>query len=56
MHTFLGRGEPEKSMPDQVSYPALSFLVAILALQTNGLAIAGQGIPTGSVPVIPPNL
>jgi hypothetical protein len=55
LHTWMGRGEREL-MPIQVSCPALRLLVTILILQTYGPAIAGQGSPIGSVPVIPPNL
>jgi len=60
LHTRMGRGEREPT-PIQVSYLAPRFLVAVetraLILQTNGpaFAIAGQEIPTGSIPVIPPN-
>jgi hypothetical protein len=57
LHIRIGRGECELA-PIQVSCLAPRFLVAILIPQTNGpaFAIAGQDIPTGSVPVIPPHL
>ena len=56
LHTRIGRRKREPA-PIQMSYPTPRFRVAILIPQTNGpaLTIAGQDIPTGNVPVFPPD-